>query len=724
MTTDPISPRTLMARCGRSVVRHRRIVLVFWLAVVLVDLAGIGKVESRLSSSETLPGLPSFTVSQTILQRYGTGGDNPPVIVVLRLPAGQQVESPAGRAELDAALAPLTGDRSLRVASYADTGDRRLVARDDLTTVALVFGGNNEATSMTLAARVRVVAPAGLAVAATSDNDLQSGSSSSGLGVLAETVVGGIGALLILGFVFGSLLALVPLVVAIVSILTTFLLIGVVTDLTTVSVLVEYLIALIGLGIAIDYSLLVVTRWREERGRGRPNEEAVVAAVSTAGRAVAFSGLTVGIGLLSLVALPVPFLRGLGYAGILIPFVSVVVALTVLPALLTTIGPRLEWPHRRRVPSASGAWSSWTRAVVRHRLLSVLAALTILGVLIVVAFGVRVGEVQPSSLATSGPAAAGLATLEHDGFPTGLLDPVEVLVPDGENLATLARRLSGLPGAYTVVAPTGPSWRRDGTALLDVVPLAPTTAAGDTALVAAIRHELPAIAPHAGATGNSLVEADWLHALYGRAVIILLLVALVSLLVLGVAFRSIALALKALVLNACSIGATMGALVLFWQRGFGSRPFWGIPATGAIVDFVPLVTFAFLFGLSMDYEVFIVSRIREEHDAGRATDDAVVTGISHTGRLVTSAAAVLVLAFVALASGPVVSLKMFATALAIGVFLDATVVRSLLVPALISLLGERSWWLPGRKTTLTQATLTEETTGTLPAPLIGDRPRF
>ncbi|MGA9077769.1 MAG: MMPL family transporter [Acidimicrobiales bacterium] len=714
MTTNPIILRTLMARCGRSVVRYRRIVLVFWLAVVLAGLAGIGRVESRLSSSETLPGLPSFTVSQAILQRYGTGGDNPPVIVVLRLPAGQQVESPAGRAELDAALAPLTRDRSLRVASYANTGDRSLVARDDRTTVALAFGGSGEATSMTLAARVRSAAPAGLSVSATSYNDLQNGSKSAGFGVLAETVFGGIGALVILGLVFGSLLALVPLVVAIVSILTTFVLIGVVTDLTTVSVLVEYLIALIGLGIAIDYSLLVVTRWREERGRGRSNEEAVVAAVATAGRAVAFSGLTVGIGLLALVALPVPFLRSLGYAGILIPFVSVVVALTVLPAVLSTIGPRLEWPHRRRVPPASRTWSSWTRAVVRHRVLSVVAALTVLGVLIGVTFGVRVGEVQPSSLATSGPAATGFATLRHDGFPTGLLDPVEVLVPDGENLAALARRLSGLPGAYTVVAPAGSSWRRDGTALLDVVPHAATTAAGNTALVRAIRHELPAIAPHAAATGDSLIELDWLHVLYGRAVIILLFVALVSLLVLGIAFRSIALALKALVLDVCSIGATMGALVLFWQRGFGSRPFWGIPATGAIVDFVPLVTFAFLFGLSMDYEVFIVSRIREEHDAGRATNDAVVTGMSHTGRLVTSAAAVLVLAFVALASGPVVSLKMFATALAIGILLDATVVRSLLVPAFISLLGERSWWLPGRKRTRAQTTLAEETMGTFP----------
>ena len=178
-----------------------------------------------------------------------------------------------------------------------------------------------------------------------------------------------------------------------------------------------------------------------------------------------------------------------------------------------------------------------------------------------------------------------------------------------------------------------------------------------------------------------------MHALYERTALILVLVALVTLLVLALAFRSVLLPLKALLLNVLSVGATMGVLVLVWQRGFGSRLLWGIPQTGAVIDFVPLMSSTFLFGLSMDYEVFIVSRVREAHEQGAPTDEAAVSGVAHTGRLVTSAAGVLVLAFAALAASPEVSLKMFATGLAAGILIDATVVRGLLLPAAIALPG-------------------------------------
>ena len=383
--------------------------------------------------------------------------------------------------------------------------------------VALVFGGNDEPTSYTLAARVRAAAPEGTTVAATSYNDLASGSQSQGFGVLAETVVAGIGALVVLALVFGSLLALVPLAMAVASVLATFLAIGAVTAVAPVSNLVEYLIALIGLGVAIDYSLLVVTRWGEERGRGRPNHEAVAAAVGTAGRTVAFSGVTVGTGLLALVVLPVPFLRSLGYAGILIPLVSIVVAVTLLPALLATVGPRLEWPHRRGAPSAhpGQAWAAWARGVVRHRGLAALCALAVLGSLLGVAAGIHVGQAKPASLSTSAPVATGLATLERDGFPVGTLNPVEVLVPHGEAPAAVARQLSQLAGAYTAVAPAGPAWRQDGTALVDVVPLSATTAPANTAFLDTLAGRLGAVAPHAVATGDGPVELAWVHALYG-----------------------------------------------------------------------------------------------------------------------------------------------------------------------------------------------------------------
>jgi RND superfamily putative drug exporter len=695
-----------MGHLGQFVVRHRRAVLVFWFLVAIVGVAMVGNITSRLSSSETLPGLPSYVASQQILHIYGTGGDNPPVVMVLELPAGQRAETPTGRAEINAALAPLTNNKTLRVLSYTDTGDRRLLAEGGRSTAVLVFGNNNEPTSYTLGAAVRARAPAGMTVAATNYDDLANGSQQNqGLGVLAETFVGAIGALVVLAVVFGSLLALVPLVIAMVSIMGTFLLIGAVTTVAPVSVLVEYLIALIGLGIAIDYSLLVVTRWREERGRGLANHDAVAAAVATAGRTVAFSGVTVGTGLLALVVLPIPFLRSLGYAGILIPLVSVLVATTMLPALLATIGPRLDWPHRRGAPSVhpSGAWAAWARGVVRHRVLAALFALVVLGGLLGVASGMRVGAALPGSLSTSGQAEAGFATLEHDGFPAGMLNPVEVLVPSGESANSVAHKLGQLAGTYTAVAPGGPTWERSGTALVDLVPVTVTTAPGNTPLLDAIHSRLTAIAPRAEATGSGFVEIDILHALYGRSWIILALVALITLVILAISFRSLVLSVKALLLNILSVGATMGLLVLVWQRGFGSHLLWGIPATGAVIDFIPLLVFPFLFGLSMDYEVFVVSRIREAHDAGQKTDEAVVSGVAHTGRLVTSAALVLVLAFAALSAGPNVPLKMFATALAAGILLDATIVRALLLPAVVSLLGERAWWYPARRARATRA---------------------
>lgn len=686
-----------MDAVGSFVVRRRRAVLVFWFVVFIIGVAGVGTVTSRLSSTQNLPGLPGFTVSQEVLHTYGTSAFNGDDVLVLHLPASQPAGTASGRADVAAALAPLQRDRSLRVASYLNTGDSHLVADGGRSVLALVFGNNNEPTSYALAARVRAAAPPGTTVAATSGSDLYAGSQHQGLGVLAETLLGGVGALLILALVFGSLLALIPLAVAVVSILTTLLLIGAVTTVASVSNLVEYLVSLIGLGIAIDYSLLVVNRWREERGRGRSNHEAVVAAVGRAGRTAAFSGVTVGVGLLTLIALPIPFLRSLGYAGILIPLVSVAVANTLLPALLATVGPRLEWPRRRRTPSGrpSRAWAGWARTIVRHRAPVALAALALLGVLAVAATGIRAGVPRLGSLSTSGPAATGLATLERDGFPAGAIDPIEVLVKGGPPPAAVAGQLGRLPGASTAITAPGPAWQRDGTSLVEVVPVTSTTNPANTALIRAVSSRMAVMSPKSAITGEGPVELQVLHAFYGRFPLILALVAAISMLVLGFAFRSVVLALKALVLNGLSIGATVGVLVLVWQHGFGSRLIWGVPTTGAVVDFVPLVMFAFLFGLSMDYEVFIVSRMREARDEGRSTDDAVVAGVAHTSRLVTSAAAVLVLAFAALAASPQLSLKMFAAAVAAGILLDATIVRGLLLPAAVSLLGERAWWWPG-----------------------------
>ena len=233
-------------------------------------------------------------------------------------------------------------------------------------------------------------------------------------------------------FVFASFLALVPLLIAAVSILTTFLLVLGLTTFTDVSFVVQFLIALIGLGVAIDYSLLVVSRWREERAHGRDNEEAVVVAMQTAGHAVLASGVTVAISLVALLVVPVPFLRSMGIGGMLIPLVSVAVVLTLLPALLSKIGPRVDWPRIRHEGVASRGWTAWARLIVRRRWLAAgRRRWSILGLLIAPVFSLKIGQAGIDSLASSGPAYDALQTLRAGGVDSGVLTPIEVLVPDG-----------------------------------------------------------------------------------------------------------------------------------------------------------------------------------------------------------------------------------------------------------------------------------------------------
>jgi RND superfamily putative drug exporter len=269
-----------------------------------------------------------------------------------------------------------------------------------------------------------------------------------------------------------------------------------------------------------------------------------------------------------------------------------------------------------------------------------------------------------------------------------------VLLPAGTDPERAAERLAGVPGVQAAAAPEGPAWRRDGSALVAVLPAAETGGGAGAATVERVRDLAAADLPGARVGGSGALAVDAAHAVYGAFPLMLAAVALVTFVLLTRAFRSLLLALKAIVLNLLSIGAAYGVLVLVWQEGHGSQAVWGIPATGAIAMWVPLMTFAFLYGLSMDYEVFLLSRMREEYDATGSTGTAVVQGLGRVGRLVTSAALILFLAFASLASVPAVDVKIMATALGAGILLDATVLRALLVPALVALLGRWNWWLP------------------------------
>ena len=696
-----------MSSLTRWVLAHKRIVVIGWLALTIAGIAASGPASGRLGNDSSIPGEESWQTTAAIAARYdksAEGNSNIPLLPVVTLPADKTVDSPGIRAELAAVDARLR--RALphaRIASFAGTGNRAFVSQDGRTVFALAYprpparsdwGENPQAAKAAIRA-LEGVTVAGRPVRVTGFDALrEDAGDGDGPGVVVEAAIGGLGALLVLLFVFASALAVVPLLMAFVSIMTAFVPLLALTAVADVSPIVQFLVVLIGLGVAIDYSLLVVSRWREERTHGAHGDEAVQRAMETAGRAVVFSGITVAIGLLALVALPLPFLRSMGYGGMLIPLVSVLVAITLLPVILAKAGQRLDWPHRRTDDKASRAWTRWAHAVARRRWLAAGAGIAVIAALAIVATDLRLGGSDADTVARSGDAKTALVALERSGIGEGALLPHEILVEGDTDPERVAAALNAVGGIHGAVAPAAPDWRRGGSALVEAIPIADSGDSAGKETLDAVRSAAHAAGPEVRVGGESATNADFIDAVYGSFPLMIALIAVTTFILLARAFRSLLLPAKAIVLNILSIGAAWGVMVLVWQKGYGSELIWGIQATGSIPAWLPVMTFAFLFGLSMDYEVFILSRMREEYDRTGSTELAVVRGIGRTGRLVTSAALILFLAFLSLASGPGTDLKMFATALATGILVDATVIRALIVPAVILLMGRWNWWLP------------------------------
>jgi RND superfamily putative drug exporter len=329
----------------------------------------------------------------------------------------------------------------------------------------------------------------------------------------------------------------------------------------------------------------------------------------------------------------------------------------------------------------------------------------VLATLIVPALSLNVRTPRAESLAYQGSARTGLAQLERADIGAGALTPIEIVAPRAQ-ADELAARLRDLPGVRTAAAPESPSWRRGETALIAVIPKIDTNTNAGRELIKDVR-KVARSTPGALVGGTSASQSDFVSAVYGSFPLMLALIFIVTFVALARAFRSLVLPLKAIALNLLSVAAALGAMVLVWQDGYGSGQLWDVPATGSITEFVPLMTFAFLFGISMDYEVFILSRMREEYDRQGSTKQAVVEGMRRSGRLVTLAGVILVFAFASLATSNDTNVNMFASGLAFGILIDATIVRMVLVPALVVLMGRWNWWLPkwaGRALRLRPAT--------------------
>ena len=677
-----------MTTLARLVVRHRWWVIAAWIVVALCGAFGASRATSALSYDFSLPGQSGYETNADITREFGSGGDNAPVLLVSKAAPGGSVDVESGSRIAEAAASAAPG---ARIASYTDHPE--LFSRDRSTAVTLVYpkvipGADPYVTSLPAMQQVAKESTSTSTTVAVTGVDALNAGGGGGVNVLVETIVGGVGALVVLALVFGSFLAITPLITAAASILTTFLILWGLTSITEVSFIVQYLLALIGLGVAIDYAILIVTRWREARGNGYDGEQAVEQTLATAGRAVLFSGITVAVSLAALIALPVPFLRSIGFTGLLIPLISVVAALTLVPALLSVAGTKLEWPHRRSTSPDSRLWRRVGTVVVRHRWASTAIAIVVLAVLAIPVASLNLSSPTNASLASvGGPAGQAVDAVADAGLGSGLTTPVEIVTDSPQSIVEALR---GRPGVAGVVAPT--EWQRGSTHIVD----AWTTLDSSTPEGGRTAADIREVAEqHGGRVGGiSAQNADFIDAVYGNIWWVLLLIVVVTFALLATALRSIVLPLKALVLNTFSLAAAFGVTVFIWQEGHGTSLLFGQDGAGAITIWIPVAVFAFLFGLSMDYEVFLLSRIKEEHDAGVSTDTATIDGVARTGRLMTSAALILFLAFISLAQVPVTDVKILATALALGIILDATIVRGVLAPALVAALGPANWWVP------------------------------
>jgi RND superfamily putative drug exporter len=700
-----------MERLARLVFRRRKTVIGVWLVLTIFGAYSAARVSNRWLEQFSIPGYSGYEANQRTLHTFGSG-EQFALVGVITAPGRDVTKVPGVARAFSQAAAKNPGGR---YSDFFTTHDSMYLSKDRHTAFAEIFPRGNQgfstvSTEKPTRAALKRAAPAGTQAYLTGHDPLyaaSAGGDTNGPSVLLEGTIGGFGALIILLFVFGTLPAIaMPLLVAIASILNTFTLVWALTYITNVSIIVQFLIALVGLGVAIDYALLVIFRFREELRHGNDVETSLVTTMRHAGRSVIVSGSTVAVGLLSMLVLPLPFIRSIGIGGMLIPTVSVLAAITLLPAMLALLGPRINSLRvlpKRLVEGSdveAGFWNRWASFVTRRPGIVAAVGLGIVAVLLFFGVQLNPSEAQAKDLPGGGNAIDGRAALVAAGVSPGVYKPFEILVEGHATpaaLDTIAAKVRQTPGVVGATAP--PQWRKPGAALVEAIPGYDGAAKAIRPVISNLQHDvLPTLAQQTGLQvtlgGSATEERDFVHAVYGNFPWVLLFVIVLTYLLLTRAFRSLILPLKAVILNLVSLGAAYGIIVFIFQKGHGSMAIWNVPATNSIIPWIPLMIFAFLYGLSMDYEVFMLTRMREAYDQGETTSEAIRHGLARTGKLVTSAALVLCMAFFVLSTSPGTDIKQFGIGLAAGIIFDATVIRALLVPSLMRLLGKWNWWLP------------------------------
>lgn len=691
--------------------------MLFWVALIVLAAMSASTLNDALTTEGGFLSNPESQQGADLLEERLRGDAAVSETIIVRSETAT-VDQPAFQAAVVGIVDELNSHPEIvqSVATWYDTSNAALVSADQHATLLLVImqGDLTEAEKNVADYRAALehaaASASGFDVLAIGDVTLADAFNTIAEEDLARGEKIGLGvAVVILIAVLGTLVAAgLPIIIGFLSIIVAVGLAALVGRVTDLSFFIVNMIFMIGLAVGIDYALFIISRYREERQRGHDKITAIEIAGATASKAVLFSGATVVLALLGMLLVPETTFRSLGIGATLVVIVAVFASVTLLPALLSLLGDKIEFPRRRKAQAApvdhvnaTGFWSRITRMVMAHPLVSLLLAGTLLIALALPYFDMNKGAAGVSALPEGTEISAAFDILSRD-FEAGMVAPIEVVV-DGDladpaisqgidNLQSLIAE-SGQFGAVSVEANEA-----GDLALLSF----PTQVTPDSqqayADIALLRNELiPQAfgnqADNVYVTGETAYNVDFREIAETYMPLVFAFVLGLSFIVLTVAFRSLVVPLKAIIMNLLSVGAAYGALVLVFQKGHGAE-LLGFQQTPTIETWLPLFLFSVLFGLSMDYHVFLLSRIREHYDVTKNNSESVAYGLQSTAKLITGAALIMVAVFSGFATGRLVMMQQVGFGLAVAVLLDATVVRSVLVPSTMALLGDRNWYLP------------------------------
>jgi RND superfamily putative drug exporter len=692
---------------ARWCIAHRRWVVIGWIAIAIGTTVIASAVGRNYSTNFTLGGTESQRAQDALAWEFNTqSGDQD--TIVWHTSQGT-VDGAAVRGPITSLLGRVaTMPHVVGVISPYSSRGAVQVSRDRATAFAVIQYSKRanllpNTTGKPVLDAIKAAARPGLQIAAGGQVIAQA----EGFSIGPATIVGVIAALVILLITFGSLLAAgMPLVTAGLGLITGVAVIGLATHITSMSSVAPELALMIGLGVGIDYALFIVTRFRESYERLGSTEQAVLEAMDTSGRAILLAGTTVIIALLGMFATGVSFLYGLSIASVFAVLLTMLASLTVLPALLSRFGPRLARPGRRArrraaagQPPRESLWRRWSLMVQSRPWPLAIASLLVMVAFLAPVTALRLENSDAGNDPTDTSTYKAFNLLSQ-GFGPGFNGPLQIVAQlphpgDVSGLPAVRTAVASTPGVAAVTAPrVSPSGR---IAVIQAYPASAPQAQATTDLVNRLRSQVrPPLDRRTGLTilvgGFTAGSIDFSHVLASKLPLFIAVVVVLSALLLFVMFRSLVIPLQAAAMNLLSIGGALGATTLVFQQGWLGG-LLGLQK-GPVEPWIPVLMFAVVFGLSMDYEVFLVTRVREEWVRRRDARVAVADGIAFTGRVISAAAAIMVCVFLSFMLGNERAVKEFGFGLAIAVFLDAIVIRCVMLPAVLELLGEVTWKLP------------------------------